>query len=150
MSGEENEALIDFERELEDGRLLKSDILLSLDTGVILLDLIKKQQKEIKDWFEIADNILRATNDYGNITIGDIPKYIEKQQKEIEELKKPKYIIDCKTNKITKLTNDFISKDKIRDYKKAIEWKRQQEIENMGMSMLGSAIDVLNKLLVEN
>lgn len=40
---------------------------------------------------------------------------IEKQQKEIEELKKPKYIIDCKTNEITTLTNDFVSKDKIKE-----------------------------------
>ena len=39
---------------------------------------------------------------------------IENQQKEIEELKKPKYIINCKTNEITKLTNDFVSKDKIK------------------------------------
>lgn len=48
-------------------------------------------------------------------------KHIEKLQKEIEELKKPKYIIDCKTNKITKLTNDFISKDKIKEKIKNIE-----------------------------
>ena len=39
---------------------------------------------------------------------------IKKQQKEIEELKKPKYIIDCKTNEITTLTNDFVSKNKIK------------------------------------
>ena len=39
---------------------------------------------------------------------------IEKQQKEIEELKKPKYVINCETNEITKLTNDFVSKDKIK------------------------------------
>ena len=39
---------------------------------------------------------------------------IDKQQKEIEELKKPKYVINCKTNEITKLTNDFVSKDKIK------------------------------------
>ena len=40
---------------------------------------------------------------------------IEKQSKEIEELKKPKYVINCKTNEITKLTNDFVSKDKIKE-----------------------------------
>lgn len=40
---------------------------------------------------------------------------IEKQSKEIEELKKPKYILNCKTNEITKLTNDFVSKDKIKE-----------------------------------
>ena len=39
---------------------------------------------------------------------------IDKQSKEIEELKKPKYVINCKTNEITKLTNDFVSKDKIK------------------------------------
>ena len=43
-----------------------------------------------------------------------LKKVIEKQQKEIEELKKPKYNINCKTNEITKLTNDFVSKDKIK------------------------------------
>ena len=39
---------------------------------------------------------------------------IDEQSKEIEELKKPKYFINCKTNEITKLTNDFVSKDKIK------------------------------------
>ena len=40
---------------------------------------------------------------------------IETQQKEIEELKKPKYIMNFETNEITTLTNDFISKDKIKE-----------------------------------
>lgn len=51
---------------------------------------------------------------------------IEKQQKEIEELKKPKYIINCKTNEITKLTNDFVSKDTI----KTIIEEVQKDLEN--------------------
>ena len=46
--------------------------------------------------------------------IGTLLNLIEKQFKEIEELKKPKYVIDFKTNEITKLTNDFVSKDKIK------------------------------------
>lgn len=46
--------------------------------------------------------------------IGTLLNLIEKQSKEIEELKKPKYIINFKTNEITKLTNDFVSKDKIK------------------------------------
>ena len=50
-----------------------------------------------------------------NNQIQTILNLIDNQQKEIEELKKPKYIINCKTNEITKLTNDFISKDKIRE-----------------------------------
>ena len=41
-----------------------------------------------------------------------IKNLIEKQSKEIEELKKPKYVINCETNEITKLTNDFVSIDK--------------------------------------
>lgn len=126
----------------------------ALDT---ILDLVEKQQKEIKDWFEIADNILRATNDYGNITIGDIPKYIKKQQKEIEELKKPKYIIDCKTNKITELTNDFISKDKIREKLKKLRreedkiYKLNYELEPVkAIDSLLLRIGDLEKLLKEN
>ena len=47
--------------------------------------------------------------------IDTILNLIEKQSKEIEELKKPKYVINCKTNEITKLTNDFVSKDKIKE-----------------------------------
>ena len=46
--------------------------------------------------------------------IDTILNLIEKQSKEIEELKKPKYVINCETNEITKLTNDFVSKDKIK------------------------------------
>ena len=46
--------------------------------------------------------------------IGVVLNLIEKQSKEIEELKKPKYVINCETNEITKLTNDFVSKDKIK------------------------------------
>lgn len=46
--------------------------------------------------------------------IGTLLNLIEKQSKEIEELKKPKYIINCETHEITKLTNDFVSKEKIK------------------------------------
>lgn len=46
--------------------------------------------------------------------IGVVLNLIEKQSKEIEELKKPKYVINCETHEITKLTNDFVSKDKIK------------------------------------
>ena len=57
-------------------------------------------------------NIKQADNLEDNIQT--ILNLIEKQSKEIEELKKPKYVINCKTNEITKLTNDFVSKDKIK------------------------------------
>ena len=74
----------------------------------ILLNLIEKQQKEL----------LKYKTDK-----------IEKQQKEIEDLKKPKYIIDLKTNNITILTNDFISKNTIREKIKELE-KEYKEYEN--------------------
>ena len=76
---------------------------------------------------------------------------IIKQQKEIEELNKNKQQISYEEIFTPDyIEENFISKDKIRDYKKAIEWKRQQEIKNIGMSMLGSAIDVLEELLEED
>jgi len=68
----------------------------------------------------------------------DLQDKIEKQQKEIEELKKPKYIVSFKNNeieKITELKNDFISKDKIREeikeYENELEHiKNGEEFEN--------------------
>lgn len=76
--------------------------------------------KEFKN--EVFEGVGNKSTMAKNIDI--LLNLIDKQQKEIEELKKPKYIIDCKTNKITKLTNDFISKDKIREkIKKAKEIK---------------------------
>ena len=56
------------------------------------------------------ENFITVRRKYIDIMIN----LIEKQSKEIEELKKPKYVINCKTNEITKLTNDFVSKDKIK------------------------------------
>lgn len=60
-----------------------------------------------------------------------IKNLIEKQSKEIEELKKPKYIINCKTNEITTLTNDFVSKDKIKakieEWDKDIKWNNADD-----------------------
>ena len=50
-----------------------------------------------------------------------IKNLIEKQSKEIEELKKPRYVINCETNEITKLTNDFVSKDEQKDVTKRYE-----------------------------
>ena len=57
LSEEENEAIIDFEREVEDGRILQSDIILSLDTGIIISKLINKQQKAIE---ELNEKISKA------------------------------------------------------------------------------------------
>lgn len=66
----------------------------------IVLKLIKKQQKEIEE----KTTILFAG-----------AEKVKQLEKEIEELKKPKYILNTDTNTITKLDNDVISKDKIRE-----------------------------------
>jgi len=89
--------------------------------------------------------------------IETILKLIEKQQKEIEELRQWKYTIDTyeDLDKLKELDlikikgKEYISKDKIREYKEAYKQKREQEIKELGMSMLGSAIDILEKLLGE-
>ena len=62
---------------------------------------------------------------------------IEKQSKEIEELKKPKYVIDCETNEITKLTNDFVSKDKIKEI---LEIEEKIDNEKL-LSLLQTIVD---------
>lgn len=120
-----------------------------------LLDLYYKQQKELKEWFEIADKILRATNDYGNITIGYIPIYIDKLQKDIEELMKINTPMswemkDKDGNVVVSLKkpDDYISKDRIREKRDEIqsyaftseEDKKQQDY----------AIARFNELLKEN
>ena len=85
---------------------------------------------------------------------------IDEQSKEIEELKKPKYVINCKTNEITKLTNDFVSKDKIKakieecrkilySFEKELELKANKEkyIHKESMNCLLSQISILQSLL---
>ena len=53
---------------------------------------------------------------------------IDKQQKEIEELKKPKYLFNANTGKITTINNsEFISEDKIKA--KIEELERQEKEE---------------------
>lgn len=76
-------------------------------------EIVLKRLKETLD-------VLKGKNVIGRIDfqirdmVEDCIRVIEKQSKEIEELKKLKYVIDLKTNEITKLTNDFVSKDKIK------------------------------------
>lgn len=47
--------------------------------------------------------------------IGELLDLYNKEKEKNKELRKPKYIMDFKTNKITKLANDFVSKDKIKE-----------------------------------
>ena len=87
---------------------------------------------------------------------------IEKKSKEIEELKKPKYIINFETNEITTLTNDFISKDKIKakieecreilySFEKETELKANIDkfIHKESMNCLLGQISILQSLLEE-
>ena len=118
-------------------------------------DLCNKQQKELKNWFEIADKILRATNDYGNITIGYIPKYIDKLQKNIEELMKINTPMswemkDKDGNVIVSLKkpDDYISKDKIREKRNEIQSYAFTSEEEK--SKQDYAIARFNELLEEN
>lgn len=55
--------------------------------SIILLDYIEKLEKDDREWYDIADDILRATSKYGEISIGEIPDYIEKLEKENKNLK---------------------------------------------------------------
>lgn len=90
-----------------------------------------------KEAIELLEDYLICGNKEGvlcrNLRI--ISTIIEKQSKEIEELKKPKYLINFKTNEITKLTNDFVSKDKI---KAKIEEVEQWELYNMRIPRLST------------
>ena len=81
----------------------------------MLSDEEKESIEEFRKQLRLAINIDDVTTAIRNDNAQTILNLIEKQQKEIEELKKPKYILNCKTNEITKLTNDFVSKDKIKE-----------------------------------
>ena len=98
----------------------------------IIKKYIEKQQKEIKH--ELNQRKYWRDNFY-------------KQQKEIEELKKPKYLVHFENNKITKmeLINDFISKDKIRE--KIKELRKTQDFK---VGLENYAIKILQELLKEN
>ena len=69
---------------------------------------------------------------------------IEKQSKEIEELKKPKYVINFETNEITKLTNDFVSKDKIKAKIEELENEKEKYFEKQ---VIQHEIEILQSLL---
>ena len=79
-----------------------------------MIDEEKKAIEYIKNCLDNEYDFKNATRQKDKKAYNIILNLIEKQSKEIEELKKPKYIINCKTNEITTLTNDFVSKDKIK------------------------------------
>ena len=65
---------------------------------------MEERIKELKEKFKVSNKYMLT------LSYEDIKELFAI----IEELKKPKYVIDFKTNEITKLTNDFVSKDKIK------------------------------------
>lgn len=93
----------------------------------IIVELEKKLQEEIKENHKMVIEILEL-------------KQENKQQLEaLTEWVNGERINDIK----------HISKDKIREKMKSIKEKRNKEIDEIGCSFLGSAIDVLEELLEE-
>ena len=118
----------------------------------------EEEKKAINDLIDIKEfgnlsNYLDLRKEQLNSI--DIALYlIDKQQKEIKELKKPKYIINCETGSVTKIDNDFISKDKIRDKIKELEesiriYNESSYYDNDYISRLKAQIIILQSLLKE-
>ena len=120
----------------------------------MLSDEEKKMLEIFKKEVEKEQNEYEQVNEYTKFYYNNhkfILNLIEKQSKEIEELKKPKYVINCKTNEITKLTNDFVSKDKIKAKIEELENQKRQWIEDRDNKHKDSeiiyTIEVLQSLL---
>ena len=106
----------------------------------MLSDEEKKMLEIFKKEVEKEQNEYEQVNEYTKFYYNNhkfILNLIEKQSKEIEELKKPKYVINCKTNEITKLTNDFVSKDKIKEI---LEIEEKIDNEKL-LSLLQTIVD---------
>ena len=83
---------------------------------------MSEEEKKAIEWLKNTSlDELEYENDMRSIDI--VLNLVENLQKEIEELKKPKYLVHFENNKITKmeLINDYISKDKIRAKIKELE-----------------------------
>lgn len=78
------------------------------------------RNKELEEMIKILQHYLEM-EEFDNagdflVAIDKILDLYQKEKEKNKELRKPKYIMDFKTNKITKLENDFISKDEIRKF----------------------------------
>lgn len=99
----------------------------------------EREALEILELYFGENSALNITK-YVNIVLN----LIKKQQKEIEELKKPKYLLNAKTGEITTINNsEFISKDKIKAKIEELE-KLNEEATGNGY---GFAIYYLSSLL---
>lgn len=93
--------------------------------------MISDEERKAIDYLQLCYDLSTITNEsLSKLCI--VLNLIKRQSKEIEHLKRPKYIIDCKTNEITTLTNDFISKNKIKakieEYKKQIAKMEKDDV----------------------
>ena len=98
---------------------------------------IDELKEEINKPVEVPEDKFNTFILYNIESAKTILNLIKKQSKEIEELKKPKYVINCKTNEITKLTNDFVSKDKIKEI---LEIEEKIDNEKL-LSLLQTIVD---------
>ena len=83
------------------------------------LNRIEERLKELSKYELFLDNIFIKDRTARQIIISAYNK-LERQQKEIEELKKPKYMINLETGTITTIDSNFIIKDKIREKRQEI------------------------------
>lgn len=76
---------------------------------------------------------------------------IEKQQKEIEKLKRRKYILNTETNELKEIPIDgnYISKDKIKEKIKELEQIKNTALTERTIEMMEDKINILNLLLEE-
>ena len=102
--------------------------------------------EEKKEYEKLKSLLYTGTiSQYGKRKLIDM---FEKQQKEIEELKKPKYLLNAKTGEITTINNsEFISKDKIKA--KIEEMKKQIDLDNECEIALNNRIMDLEKEIEE-
>lgn len=104
----------------------------------ILLNLISKLQKDVKEWFDIADNILRATDKYGEISIGEVADYISKLQKELEQEKEKNKKLNLENQALFESINCNDDNMLARRYQKL-----QKELDKSN-KRINMCIDLLN------
>ena len=106
----------------------------------------EEEKKAIEVFKNLVDD-LDGDEDWANIVLNKeelkslrtIKNLIAKQQKEIEELKKPRYIYNSKTEEITQIpiNKNYISKDKIKDMLEEIRNTGYPYTEKVLQELLG-------------
>lgn len=90
----------------------------------------EEEKKAIGYLYMYADDMENKVYDYETtVNIKKVLKLVHEQKEEIKKLKKPKYIMNIETSEITQISNDFISKDKIREKIKELEEYQKQHKE---------------------